>query len=122
MGLTGAAATSAGLAFLGGGAIAAGGLGMAGGTMFLIGGGALLGTRVGTQMIKSMKENPELLLQQLAKLEAITKGIFAQDPEATELRGLVRQEVKRLLDESLPGKPLEKNRELIQRAHQRLRG
>ena len=33
MGLSGAAAVSAGLAFLGGGAIAAGGLGMAGGTV-----------------------------------------------------------------------------------------
>ena len=61
-------------------------------------------------------------MQQLAKFEAITDGIFVHVPEATELRGLVRQEVKRLLDESLPGKPLEKNREFIQRAHQRLRG
>ena len=41
--LSGAALTSASLAFLGGGALAAGGAGMAGGTMLIVGGGALLG-------------------------------------------------------------------------------
>jgi len=43
MGLSGAAASSAGLALLGGGSLAAGGLGMAGGTFVLLGGGALAG-------------------------------------------------------------------------------
>ncbi len=47
MGLSGAAATTAGLAAIGGGAIAAGGLGMAGGMQILIGGGALLGAAGG---------------------------------------------------------------------------
>lgn len=42
-GLSGAALTSASLAFVGGGSIAAGGLGMAGGTAIITGGGALLG-------------------------------------------------------------------------------
>ena len=46
-GLSGAALTSACLAYLGGGAIAAGGLGMAGGTMAIVGGGAVLGLGVG---------------------------------------------------------------------------
>lgn len=43
LGMSGAAATSAGLAFLGGGSVAAGGLGMAGGTALLTGVGALSG-------------------------------------------------------------------------------
>jgi hypothetical protein len=43
LGLSGAAATSAGLAFLGGGSVAAGGFGMAGGTALLTGVGALGG-------------------------------------------------------------------------------
>ena len=42
-GLSGAALTSASLAFVGGGSLAAGGLGMAGGTAILTGGGALIG-------------------------------------------------------------------------------
>jgi len=43
IGLSGAVAVKAGLAALGGGALAAHGLGMAGGTSVLVGGGALLG-------------------------------------------------------------------------------
>jgi len=46
-GLSGAALTSACLAYLGGGAIAAGGLGMAGGTVAIVGGGAILGLGAG---------------------------------------------------------------------------
>lgn len=46
-GLSGAALTSACLAYLGGGAIAVGGAGMAGGTMAIVGGGAALGLGVG---------------------------------------------------------------------------
>ena len=42
-GLSGAALTSASLAFVGGGSLAVGGLGMAGGTAILAGGGALIG-------------------------------------------------------------------------------
>ncbi len=46
-GLSGAALTSACLAYLGGGAIAIGGAGMAGGTIAIVGGGAALGLGVG---------------------------------------------------------------------------
>ena len=52
MGLTGAAATSAGLAFLGGGSLAAGGLGMTGGYIALMAGGAILGYGTGTKEYK----------------------------------------------------------------------
>ena len=44
IGLTGAAATSSGLAFLGGGSLAAGGLGMLGGTAVVGASGGILGT------------------------------------------------------------------------------
>lgn len=43
VGLSGAALTSASLAFIGGGSLAVGGMGMAGGTAILTGGGALIG-------------------------------------------------------------------------------
>ena len=43
VGLSGAALTSASLAFVGGGSLAVGGMGMAGGTAILTGGGALIG-------------------------------------------------------------------------------
>lgn len=46
-GLSGAALTSACLAYVGGGAIAAGGLGMSGGIATIVGGGAILGLGVG---------------------------------------------------------------------------
>lgn len=49
-GLSGAAATSHGLALLGGGSLAAGGFGMAGGTMVVAAGGAGLGTAMGASV------------------------------------------------------------------------
>lgn len=68
MGLSGAAATSAGLALLGGGAIAAGGGGMAAGTAVIIGGGALVGGAAGGYMGNALNENNTLVLTQLSKL------------------------------------------------------
>ena len=53
LGLSGAAATSAGLALLGGGAISAGGLGMAGGTIAIMVGGAIIGYGVGNSKYKT---------------------------------------------------------------------
>ena len=53
LGLSGAAATSAGLALLGGGAISAGGLGMAGGTIAIMVGGAIIGYGVGSSKYKT---------------------------------------------------------------------
>ena len=66
MGLSGAAATSAGLAALGGGSLAAGGLGMAGGTMVVqavAGGAGVLGAKlVGDQaeLAQFRREQKEL--------------------------------------------------------------
>jgi len=52
-GLSGAAATSQGLALLGGGSIAAGGAGMFGGTMVVAAGGAGIGSAVGASVASS---------------------------------------------------------------------
>ena len=70
MGLSGAAATSAGLAFLGGGALATGGFGMAGGTIALIGGGALFGGAAGFAGI-ALTASSKLMIRELAKLVVI---------------------------------------------------
>lgn len=53
LGLSGAAATNAGLAALGFGSLAAGGLGMAGGSMVVAAAGALLGSAFGIQALNS---------------------------------------------------------------------
>jgi hypothetical protein len=81
-GLSGAAAVSSGLAFLGGGALAAGGLGMAGGTAVLIGGGAILGASAGSGLASLLSKDKTLTLRELAKLEAITKEYLSDLPES----------------------------------------
>lgn len=70
-GLSGAALTSASLAFVGGGALAAGGLGMAGGTAIIAGGGALLGTIGGTgasRVIATMTNADGFVFAEASKL------------------------------------------------------
>ena len=69
MGLTGAAATSAGLAWLGGGSIASGGVGMAGGTALLtMLGGAGIGGATG---LTAQALNREQVKAEKAKLAAL---------------------------------------------------
>ncbi len=72
MGLSGAAATSAGLAFLGGGSLAAGGLGMTGGYIAVMAGGAIFGYGSGsTQYRQKLREtSKEELLINCGKLSA----------------------------------------------------
>ena len=75
MGLSGIAATNAGLALLGGGSIATGGLGMAGGALFLMGGGALAGGTTGKLLLdENIKElRKEVLVISSAKLLSVVK-------------------------------------------------
>lgn len=75
MGLGGAAATSAGLALLGGGSLAAGGFGMSGGYVVLMAGGAILGYGSGsTQYQQKLREgSKEELLVNCGKLYAASK-------------------------------------------------
>lgn len=70
MGLSGAAAISAGLAFLGGGSLAAGGFGMMGGYFALMTGGILFGYKIGDSQYKNklVEISSENLLLSGAKL------------------------------------------------------
>lgn len=82
-GLSGAALTSACLAYLGGGAIAAGGAGMAGGTMAIVGGGAILGIGAGAGAggivgMASMNSK-QATIAQSARLIVVTREIFLND-------------------------------------------
>lgn len=83
VGLSGAALTSASLAYLGGGAIAVGGAGMAGGTMTVIGGGAALGIGLGSGVTGVVGTNEVIgrqnLVLQSAKLLVAIKEIFLND-------------------------------------------
>ncbi|WP_029318891.1 hypothetical protein [Butyrivibrio sp. AE3004] len=82
-GLSGAALTSACLAYLGGGAIAAGGLGMAGGTMAIVGGGAILGLGVGAGVGGTVGAigviGKQATIMQSAKLMVSVREIFLND-------------------------------------------
>lgn len=75
-GLSGAAAVSAVLAFLGGGAIAVGGFGMAGGFAVLVAGGAILGGSAGATVGTLFAQSPDIALTQAAKLEVVMKEII----------------------------------------------
>ncbi|MBE9228006.1 hypothetical protein IQ264_21520 [Phormidium sp. LEGE 05292] len=75
-GLSGAAAISAVLAALGGGAIAAGGLGMAGGVAVIVGGGAILGVGAGTGIGALFTQSPELVIPEAAKFLVAFKDII----------------------------------------------
>jgi hypothetical protein len=83
MGLGGAAATSAGLALLGGGSLAAGGFGMTGGYVVLMAGGAILGYGSGsTQYQQKLREgSKEELLFNCGKLYAASRvfNLYGED-------------------------------------------
>lgn len=75
-GLSGAAAVSAVLAALGGGAIAVGGFGMAGGFAVLVAGGAILGGGAGAGVGALFAQSPNTALTQAAKLEVVMREII----------------------------------------------
>lgn len=92
-GLSGAALTSACLAYLGGGAIAVGGAGMLGGTIAIVGGGAALGIGVGAGIGGAVgaaglmgKKNT---IMQSAKLLTSIKEIFLNDEHDVEFSNSV---------------------------------
>lgn len=100
-GLSGAALTSACLAYLGGGAIAVGGAGMAGGTIAIVGGGAILGLGAGAGVGGAVgavelagKKNTIL---QSAKLLVAIREIFLNDEhDLAYSNSLQEQYVKRI--------------------------
>lgn len=95
-GLSGAALTSACLAYLGGGAIAAGGAGMLGGTIAIVGGGAALGLGVGAGVGGAVgsagllgKKNT---IMQSAKLLTSVREIFLNDEHDLEFSNSVYEQ------------------------------
>lgn len=95
-GLSGAALTSACLAYLGGGAIAAGGAGMLGGTIAIVGGGAALGIGVGAGVGGAVgsagllgKKNT---IMQSAKLLTSVREIFLNDEHDVEFSNSVYEQ------------------------------
>lgn len=95
-GLSGAALTSACLAYLGGGAIAAGGAGMLGGTIAIVGGGAALGLGVGAGVGGAVgsagllgKKNT---IMQSAKLLTSVREIFLNDEHDIEFSNSVYEQ------------------------------
>lgn len=102
-GLSGAALTSACLAYLGGGAIAIGGAGMAGGTIAIVGGGAVLGIGAGIGVGGAVgaagilgKQNTIL---QSAKLLVSVREIFLNDEHDVEYSNSVyEQYVNNIMD------------------------
>ena len=92
-GLSGAALTSACLAYVGTGAIAAGGLGMSGGLAAIVGGGAILGLGVGAGVgsavgAVSLMEKKNTILQS-AKLMVSVREIFLNDERDIEYSNTV---------------------------------
>ena len=93
MGLSGAAATSAGLAFLGGGSLAVGGFGMMGGYIAVMAGGALIGYKSSDSSYQSkvLELSKEEMLISCAKLTSIlslmhkTKDVVKQFCESARL-------------------------------------
>lgn len=102
-GLSGAALTSACLAYLGGGAIAVGGAGMAGGTIAIVGGGMALGIGAGAGIggavgIAGLAEKKTTILQS-AKLLVSVREIFLNDEHDIEYSNSVYEEyVKNILE------------------------
>lgn len=95
-GLSGAALTSACLAYLGGGAVAAGGLGMAGGTMAIVGGGAVLGLGAGAGVggavgAASVLKKKDAILQS-AKLMVSVREIFLNDEHDLEYSNTIYEQ------------------------------
>ncbi len=82
-GLSGAALTSASLAYLGGGAVAVGGAGMAGGTIAIVGGGATIGLGLGTSVTGAVNAaglvGKDQTIAECAKMLVSFKEIFMND-------------------------------------------
>lgn len=101
-GLSGAAAVSAVLAALGGGAIAAGGFGMAGGFAVVVAGGAILGASAGVGAGALFAQSPDSALTQAAKLEVVMKEIVLIQKDirlAQEIIKEQRQAIRALEDQ-----------------------
>ena len=89
MGLSGAAATSAGLALLGGGSVAAGGLGMAGGTAIIAGTAGVGAAGVGAAGTWLAGVPPTDVVVESAKLEVLFEYLLVREEKSDDLQRLV---------------------------------
>lgn len=99
LGLSGAAATSAGLAALGGGSLAAGGLGVAGGTV--VASVVFLSVKTAGQKVMLgvaiAQESPQLFVHELAKMDvACQLGMITAPDLVSSLRDLQEQLIDQL--------------------------
>ncbi|MGC5023522.1 DUF726 domain-containing protein [Tsukamurella sp. DT100] len=106
LGLSGAAASSAGLATLGGGAVAAGGLGMVGGTYVIAAVGGALGSAVGMRFTNAYVGQDrsfkiELFRRGVGTPVILARGFTTQN--SSDWRAMVEQVEKRY-----PGQPIYK--------------
>ncbi|MDL5160018.1 hypothetical protein [Actinomycetospora termitidis] len=95
MGLSGAAATSAGLAALGGGSLAVGGFGMAGGAAFVASAGGLLGAGLGAGGMRVAGCPTQSPVQDVVRTELLARLLFEHertDDEALRRVVLVMEE------------------------------
>lgn len=102
-GLSGAALTSASLAFVGGGALATGGLGMAGGTALIAGGGAVLGALGGTgitQLAATMSNADGFVFLETSKLlcysEEVLIGRYSDTDSVRKIRSTLNERILEL--------------------------
>jgi hypothetical protein len=91
-GLSGAAAVSAVLAALGGGAIAAGGMGMAGGMAVIVAGGSILGASAGVGVGALFSQSPDAALTQAAKLEVVMREIICIQKDIRLAQEILKQQ------------------------------
>lgn len=99
MGLSGAAASSAGLALLGGGAVSAGGFGIAGGTVVIAGaaGAGTAGLSAAGTWLRGAE--PDEGVVESAKLDVLFEYVILRHEQADELQRLVVQNLQAQIDE-----------------------
>ena len=121
MGLSGAAATSAGLAFLGGGSLAAGGFGMAGGYVAVMAGGAIFGYKSGSSGFQSRVQaaTKEDLLISCSKVISVFNIVGTTDDEILKIcesARLLQCDYEALSDNNFIGKELEQGKDNAKKA------
>lgn len=102
VGLSGAALTSASLAFVGGGSLAVGGMGMAGGTAILTGGGALLGlagSGVTTAATVAVQSSESFVQNECSKLLAFCSEIAVKKYGRYDIASLAQKGMQNCAEE-----------------------
>lgn len=99
MGLSGAAATSAGLALLGGGAVSAGGVGVAGGTVVVAGVAGMGSAGLGAAGTWLRGAEADEVVVESAKLEVLFDYVIRRDEQADELQRVVVENLQRQIDQ-----------------------